>query len=72
MLTSASGALGGPYGSSYITVGVDGSYYSGPSQQASSSVSLRYAGPMQMWCAMQNSDFVLHLLTEECIIIAVS
>ncbi|GJN15053.1 hypothetical protein PR202_gb01939 [Eleusine coracana subsp. coracana] len=39
MLTGASGALGGPYGSPYIAV--DGSYYSGPSQQASSSVSLR-------------------------------
>ncbi|GJM89569.1 hypothetical protein PR202_ga05773 [Eleusine coracana subsp. coracana] len=39
MLTGASGALGGPYGSPYITV--DGSYYSGPSQQASSTVSLR-------------------------------
>lgn len=39
MLTGASGALGASYGSPYIAV--DGSYYSRPSEQASSSVSLR-------------------------------
>ncbi|TVU20468.1 hypothetical protein EJB05_36676, partial [Eragrostis curvula] len=39
MLTGASGAIGGPYGSPYIAL--DGSYYSGSSPQASSSVSLR-------------------------------
>uniref|UniRef100_A0A0A9A309 Btz domain-containing protein n=1 Tax=Arundo donax TaxID=35708 RepID=A0A0A9A309_ARUDO len=39
MLNGASGALGAPYGSPYIAV--DGSYYSRPSEQASSSVSFR-------------------------------
>ncbi|XP_062231980.1 protein MLN51 homolog [Phragmites australis] len=39
MLTGASGALGAPYGSPHIAV--DGSYYSRPSEQASSSISLR-------------------------------
>uniref|UniRef100_A0A0A9AUG5 Btz domain-containing protein n=1 Tax=Arundo donax TaxID=35708 RepID=A0A0A9AUG5_ARUDO len=39
MLTGASGALGAPYGSPYIAV--DGSYYSRPSEQASSPVSFR-------------------------------
>ncbi|XP_066365874.1 protein MLN51 homolog [Miscanthus floridulus] len=39
ILTGASGALGAPYGSPYIAI--DGSYYSRPSEQASSSVSIR-------------------------------
>ncbi|KAL6851725.1 hypothetical protein ACP4OV_020289 [Aristida adscensionis] len=39
ILTGASGALGTSYGSPYVTV--DGNYYSRPSEQASSSVSLR-------------------------------
>jgi hypothetical protein len=70
MLTGASGALGGPYGSPYMPV--DGSYYSGPSQQASSSVSLRYAGLMLILYTMQNLNFVLNLVTEVWIIVAVS
>ncbi|WVZ99377.1 hypothetical protein U9M48_044696 [Paspalum notatum var. saurae] len=39
ILTSNSGGLGAPYGSPYIAV--DGSYYSRPSEQASSSDSIR-------------------------------
>ncbi|KAF8715699.1 hypothetical protein HU200_026641 [Digitaria exilis] len=42
ILTGASGALGAPYGSPYLTV--DGSYYSRPSDQASSSVSISEPG----------------------------
>ncbi|KXG22406.1 hypothetical protein SORBI_3009G210500 [Sorghum bicolor] len=39
ILAGASGSLGAPYGSPYVAV--DGSYYSRPSEQASSSVSIR-------------------------------